>query len=101
MKDDSWKVQTDMGTVFPTIDSRGCSAQSQLETDIHDGFSILNFQASISSLANSSTFTRNGPGSVLNVMPRKFLQAASEEEVMNLFHAFYRPGKNSFTDHLN
>lgn len=93
MKDDSWKVQTDMGTVLPTTDSWGWSAQSQLETDIHDGFSILNFQASISSLANSSTFTRNGPGSILNVMPCKFLQAASEEEVMNLFHAFYRPGK--------
>lgn len=94
MKDDSWKVQTDTGTVLPTTDSWGWSAQSQLETDIHDGVSILNFQASISSLADSSTFTRNGPGSILNAMPRKFLQAFSEE-VMNLFHDFYSLKKMS------
>lgn len=95
MKDDSWKVQTDMGTVLPTTNSWEWSAQSQLETDIHDGFSILNFQASISSLADSnSTFTRNGPESILNAMPRKLLQAAGEE-VMNLFHDFYSLKKMS------
>lgn len=44
-----------MGTILPTTDSWGWSVQSQLETDIHDGFSILYSQP-------SSTFTINGHG---------------------------------------
>lgn len=49
MKDDSCKVQTDMGTILSTTDSWEWSAWSQAATDIHDGSSILNSQPSVSS----------------------------------------------------